>query len=487
MMNSNMKNLYKMQMESQAEKEATRSPYINDFIKLVDEIKEGSKTEDDYNYAASSLVEFFGNVKNAADYLKQTQPPSDDFEEKYARLMEIIDLIDEEIGKVGAYFTDGDEESLNAPVEAMKTLTAELFDITDSLRKTEEAQPVYAGSIEINEMIRVGKGYCDGTFSFDAFVGRYEIASRLIEESAAQMKALADQPADTKALEESMPDILKNMDEMAAASERIGAEIAKGDGGVDKAVVLEGLDVVMRTAGAISDIQRKIAEELERIKEEASKRVCPKCGAKTSIYESHCEKCGMLLPPLPEGFVQTQSSLDVVAGADGNLNGQMPTAQQGGENGERLVTPNVAKIYDVALEVGNGRAPKEELGKAIDWYGVLVLKAKEDLGKITEPANLSEEEKTVFNQAYNLFSEGVTGSEAGLNELAEYFTDENAEHLVNGVNMLIEAGEKMYQIEAMGNILQQRIANGGAPINPPAQQAAPSEQAQEEPVDPMLA
>ena len=80
-MNSNMKNLYKMQMESQAEKEATRSPYINDFIKLVDEIKEGSKTEDDYNYAASSLVEFFGNVKNAADYLKQTQPPSDDFEE----------------------------------------------------------------------------------------------------------------------------------------------------------------------------------------------------------------------------------------------------------------------------------------------------------------------------------------------------------------------------------------------------------------------
>jgi len=118
---------------------------------------------------------------------------------------------------------------------------------------------------------------------------------------------------------------------------------------------------------------------------------------------------------------------------------------------------------------------------------VLVLKAKEDLGKITEPANLSEEEKTVFNQAYNLFSEGVTGSEAGLNELAEYFTDENAEHLVNGVNMLIEAGEKMYQLEAMGNILQQRIANGGAPINPPAQQAAPSEQAQEEPVDPMLA
>ena len=54
---NNMKNLYRMQMlENEQEPEATRSPYVNDLIKLVEEIKAGTKTEEDLSEAAGKGI-----------------------------------------------------------------------------------------------------------------------------------------------------------------------------------------------------------------------------------------------------------------------------------------------------------------------------------------------------------------------------------------------------------------------------------------------
>lgn len=478
---NNMKNLYRMQMlENEQEPEATRSPYVNDLIKLVEEIKAGTKTEEDLSEAVSMLSSLFDNLKTIADYLKQTQPPSDNFEIKYSRLQELLTLTEEEMSKLSLYFEDCNTEYLDLPIENIKKYIAEIFEITDDFKKIEDSQPIYAGSLQINELIRVGKGYCAGDFSLDAFKSRYDLASKTIAETHEQVQVLAEQPADTKALEESMPDILKNMDLMLKASDSIGKFIDGEPSSDDKKKIVQELEKIREASANISEIQEKINKELEKIAEEKTKRLCPRCGYKTSAYESHCEKCKMLLPPLPEGYLPEHAALDVVADSDGDVKGQV--SQDSNSNAERLVTPNVAKVYDAALKVGNGQIPKEEFGKVIEWYGSLVDQAKKDIEKIQEPDNLTEEEKPVFDQAFNLFKEGVSGSEAGLNELIEYFADDNTDHLVKGVNTLIEAGEKMYQLEAIGDIMKERIKRGGAPLKDESNEAE-----QEEPADNTLA
>ena len=193
----------------------------------------------------------------------------------------------------------------------------------------------------------------------------------------------------------------------------------------------------------------------------------------------------MLLPPLPEGYLPEQESVDIVASESG-VSGQGPAGAA--NNGQKIITPNVAKMYTVALAVAQGQAPAEELGKMIEWYGGLTDKAKADFESITEPENMSDEEKQLFNEAYNLFKEGVYGAIDGLHELERYFEDNNLGHITDGMNMLIDSGEKMYTLETMGDIINKRMENGGAPINPegaPAQAEATEEEAPAE--DPGLA
>ena len=96
---------------------------------------------------------------------------------------------------------------------------------------------------------------------------------------------------------------------------------------------------------------------------------------------------------------------------------------------------------------------------------------------------MSDEEKQLFNEAYNLFKEGVYGAIDGLHELERYFEDNNLGHITDGMNMLIDSGEKMYTLETMGDIINKRMEQGGAPINPDGTPMTGEEATEEAPAD----
>ena len=145
-------------------------------------------------------------------------------------------------------------------------------------------------------------------------------------------------------------------------------------------------------------------------------------------------------------------------------------------------------MYKAALALAQGESTPEEFGKMIEWYGGLTDKAKADFESITEPEDMSAEERQLFNEAYELFRDGVYIAIDGLNELQAYFADNDLSHISNGMNLLIDSGEKMYMLESMGDIISKRIEAGGAPINPDGTPYKAEESAEEVPVqDPGLA
>ena len=476
---NNLKNIYEMQkLEQENNGDETRSPYINELIKLVKRIKEENATQEELVESVNKLIEMFDNLKTVADYLKASQPPSDDFETKYARLQELLSLCKDSLAELGLYYEDGNVEHLDTPIENLKNYIAEIFEITDALQSVESSQKVYAGSIEMNEVLRIGYGYCDGIYELEPFFSRVNVAADTINSSLEQMKALAEEPSDTKSLEKNMPEILKILENMQVAISKLQEIVSAEE--KDKNEIRKNLEVIEKGSQRVAEIQQEIAEEIAKMEEEKTKRVCPRCGAKTSAYEPNCQNCKMLLPPLPEGYLPEQESVNIVADESG-VSGQGSAGAA--NNGQKIITPNVAKMYTVALAVAQGQAPAEELGKMIEWYGRLTDKAKADFESITEPENMSDEEKQLFNEAYNLFKEGVYGAIDGLHELERYFEDNNLGHITDGMNMLIDSGEKMYTLETMGDIINKRMEQGGAPINPDGTPMTGEEATEEAPAD----
>ena len=209
------------------------------------------------------------------------------------------------------------------------------------------------------------------------------------------------------------------------------------EGEKDKELIPPALEKIQKASSTINEAQEKIAEEIREIVEAKSMRVCMRCGAKTPIKEKYCTSCNALLPPLPQEAMPSHA-LDLTVGE--------AVVQQE----QRLVPPNVRKIYESALKVGRGEISKEEFKETIDWYEGIIEKTKKEMTKIAKPKKLGEEEEIVFEDTKKLLEDGVKEAEEGINELKKYMEDEDKEHLIKGVNTLMDAGEKLYQVKQIG-------------------------------------
>ncbi len=431
----------------------TRSPYINELIQLVVDIRTGRRQAAELQDALDSLKEMIEVLSVSADALKATQPASENFEAKFARMQELFGLLLEEFGNMELYLETPEDKYLDEPIENIKKYIAEVLDISDEFRKVEESQPLYSHSVLINDVIRVGRGFADGSFELIQLKARVEAARVDVDETYTQMQALADQPHDTKALADNYPRIMELIETMVNDFNELENYCVSGDH-EDRQFVVPFLDQIQASSAEIFEIQQKIVAEMATLEEDASKRICPRCGQKTSVVEKYCEVCKAVIPPLPQATLEHTGELSFVAD-DGGIKSD---AQGGGvPSDQRLVSPNVLKIYEAAFNVGQGNISKEEFAAVLDWYDGLLQKTKQDMGTIKEPDNLTEDERALFNQTFNLLIEGLEESQNGLNELREYFNDGSIDHLVNGVNTIIDAGDKLYGVQAVGEAAQQKM------------------------------
>lgn len=451
----NLRAAYEMN-EQPSNDNITRSPQINELIALVTEIRTGKAEPEELRNALEELKEMILGLSLAAEALKATQPASDDFEEKFASMMELFELLTEEFNNMELYFDDPEDKYLDEPLENIKKYIAEVLDITDEFKKVEDAQPVYSQSIQINDMIRVGYGFIEGKYEEIYFVARYDAAKESFEETYIAMQSMENAPKDTKALEENYPKIMELLEEMRAGFDEIGAYLSK-ETREELQTILPSIEKIKNTSHEVFLIQIKIAEEIEKLEEEMAKRICPRCGKRTPVTEKYCQSCSAVLPLMPEGYIEQKNKISVIEnlpsgfGAYAEERAEIPP-------GHKLVSPNVLKIYEAAFKVGNGETTKEEFVGVLDWYERLLTKTRTDMSSLKEPAGLDESGQMIFRETLQLLIEGVEGSQDGLNELKLYLEDNNTEHLVNGVNAIMDAGEKLYGVQAMGEIAQKKSA-----------------------------
>ena len=451
----NLRAAYKMNELQEDNKGLTRSPQINELISLVSNIRLGKANPEDLKDALEELKEMIQGIRVMSDALKTTQPASDNFEEKYARMIELFEMLIEELNNMALYIDDQNDEYLETPLENIKQYINEVLDIADDFKKVEDYQPMYSYSLYINEMLRVGYGYLQGQFRLIDFTPRYQVAKEAFEESYAQMQAMINAPKDTKALEENFPKILELLESMKASFEEIETLLESENPEENKEALMPLLEKIKQGSYELYVIQVKINEEIEKLEEEKTKRICPKCGEKTSVYEKYCQSCKVLLPPLPEGYIESISKISIVHG-EGIPDSTAPV-EPTIPDGHILISPNILKIYEAAFKVGQGEISKEEFTEVINWYDGILSKTRKDMASIKEPEGLDENGKMLFNETFKLLIEGTEESQQGLDEIKKYLEDSDVMHLVNGVNAIMKAGEKLNGVQAMGEVAARRV------------------------------
>lgn len=455
---NNLKQMYEMQMGKDAltADETTRSPYLNEVIKIVKGLKAGSRKPEELAPALDTLKETIEMLAVTIDVLKESQPASENFENNFARMHELFDLVIEESDTMALYTESQDEKYLDEPLENIKKYINDIFELADDLKKVEDAQPVYSNAVAINEMLRIGYGYMDGTYSLEMLQSRFDIVAEEFEESYTQMVAMENAPKDTEAFAEEYPNIMSNLENMKKAI--IALQEVLQTEAPDHEVLKEQFKVVEQVSKNIFEIQQKIVKDIEKKVEEANTRVCPRCGEKTPAAKKYCVKCNAVMPPLPQGFVAPQGDLNVVAGGE-----ELKSAQQ--EQDLKRISPNVLKVYEVAFKVGRKEIPMEEFLEVVNWYEDIVKTTQANLKGLEIPKGTTEEELQLFNATQGVFMSAIDDSLKALAELHEYEKDENTDHLVQGINQLLAAEDKLFSVNMIGSEAEKKLKEEEAPEN----------------------
>ena len=363
----------------------TRSPHVNELIKLCKQFEEGKVELEVVAAQVDVLYDVHEAMTLAYEALAPTQPRTENFKKMGKRLLAGLDELKEGLDEMSLYLEDEDMEHVHVGLDMVKKGMSDIMDASDVLKKDEEEVEVFSKSPPVNELIRIGKGVIEGTFEPVYFYGRYQVVEEIYENTFTNMTKLSKMEPDTKAMEEQVPVIMKalelfreGLDDLKeyfeymeekeekakvdedAEEDAEDAEVEEDDDFDMEEIVGGGLDKIQQASKQIYDANVAIKEGVEKAMEE---------DAKKKEWQSK----------MPPGLAQKS----VGGGLDIKVGEPTPVAVPPEE--QLMIPPNYKKVYDAAWAVSKKEISKEEFTKTLNWLTDTVKKNMADLPKLKKP------------------------------------------------------------------------------------------------------
>jgi hypothetical protein len=252
-------------------------------------------------------------------------------------------------------------------------------------------------------------------------------------------------PSDSALVQQEIPRTLETGDSHDAAVE----ELMNAFGQKDAAACDAAIARLIETGQKLEESR----EVYNTAAQHQGQALCPGCGRANPPENKRCEACGHILPT--EAGVGSSSSFNVLAG---------PALEETQELG---MTENVAKLFSACDDVAEGKISLAEFQNVVS-DGMLGLKefAKEldDIATETmDESKLNDEAKQVWQENYlpqmqelgAAFVSGLSDCEAGLKSMQAYVSEQDNEHLINGVRLVWEGLNVIHRARlAMNSNLQ---------------------------------
>lgn len=425
----------------------TRSPYVNDLIRVCKKVEEGSADKDLLKAQIDILYDLYGVLKETYNALLPTQSKTPIFLEKSKIMMDNLEIFKGSLDEISLYLEDDDIEHIDTGLEDIKKATDIMMNASDELKKEEDNQEKYSNAPLVNELIRVGKGLLKKEFEPMPFYTRYKIVEKVYEATAESVDKISKETPDTKAMEEKMPSVLEalqmfkeGMDDLKEYFDAIEIE-TKGEEAKDveledfdlEGIVGGGLDKIQKASKTMYDaqiaIKENIEEEVEKQEKESEEQ------AKSKEWQKRFSK-------IPGE--ETSVGLDIKEAPP-------PSPEEKEKEKEQLmIPPNYKKVYDAAWAVSKKEITKDEFVKTLEWLLGIINKNKADLPKLQKPEEITEQEDALFTQTKENLEGAIEATIKGLDEMSLFINDDKVEHLETGLDMVMRAGHTLYTIQQMG-------------------------------------
>ncbi len=441
------KDIAKKFQEAGKEENLTRSPDVNNLIRVAQAMKQGKVKPDLLQEHLGIVYQLHKNMAETVEFLSKTQPRTDVANQRLPMIEEGLARFKGALDELNFYLNDGKLEHLDAGIEELIEETNSLFESADILKKDEEKIQIFSDSPMISELIRIGKGVAEGLYEPENLRKRLDFCKTFHKSARENIQEVMEEAYDTKEAEEEAPLIMEALDLMEDGFEEIEMYFEDDD----PEHILEGTELVRQAAEELSSSYNILMSAVEEADKEAEKdtvpkeKICFKCGLKVQRDIKICPKCHIPIPdikPIEEKPVEEPTvRIDVGEAKD------MVTP---------MMTPNVKKIYDSAVAFMQKRISEEEFLSTLDWLDGLLKQSEETLKKEKLPDLTDERERQIMEQTKQIFEIGIKESKEGTAEMRLYLKDEDTTHLQNGILQAIRGGEKLYQVQMLAKRIQQQ-------------------------------
>jgi ribosomal protein L40E len=441
------KDIAKKFQEAGKEENLTRSPDVNNLIRIAHALKEGKVKPEVLQEQLGILYRLHKNMADTVEFLSKTQPKTDVANERLPMIEEGLARFKESLDELNFYLEDGSLYHIEKGIEKLIEETNSLFESADVLKKDEEKIQIFSDSPMISELIRIGKGVAEGLYEPENLKKRLAFCKTFHQSAYENIKEVMNDAYDTKEAEEEAPLIMEALDLMEDGFEEIEMYFEDND----PEHIFEGTELVRQAAEELSSSYNILVSAVEEADKEAEQdtvpkeKICFKCGLKAQPDIKICPKCHIPIPdikPIEEHPVEEPDvRIDVGEAKD------MVTP---------MMTPNVKKIYDSAVAFMQKKISEEEFLSTLDWLDGLLRQSEETLKKEKLPDLTDERERQIMEQTKQIFEMGIKESKEGTAEMRLYLKDENPTHLQNGILQAIRGGEKLYQVQMLAKRIQQQ-------------------------------
>jgi len=466
----------------EAKDDLTRSPQVNELIKVAGKVKEGKVDKEELRDPINKLYDTYDALVSSYKALLPTQPKTKDLEIKAKLLSDAFEGFRNALDEITLYFKEEDAIHLDYGLKLLKNETDLIMKLIDDFKAEEKKVKTYSQSPEINELIRIGKGIIKGDFKPAYLRPRYEIAKNIYEDTFSNVTAITEKEPDTEALKKQTPIILEALNlfkeglekleeyfNLAEKTEEKGElleiievkgkdiapepeEIREGEEKTEESEKAEevreevinpselldcGLDSIQKASGLIYDAQMALRAEIEELSTPTVR--CPRCAHKVPANARYCKECRARIPEMP------------VAGSTIEIKDRSPLEQQD----QVMVPPHIKKVYDAAFEVHAGKITKEDFEKELDWLKGKMTENRDNMDELLKtPKGIDKKEEEFFEKVKKTVIEGVKNCLDGIEEMRLYIKDDEKTHLETGLAMIMKGGTYLYGVREVGRKAQ---------------------------------
>lgn len=253
-------------------------------------------------------------------------------------------------------------------------------------------------------------------------------------------------PSDSSLVQQEIPRTLEHGDEHDAAVEELMSGFAKKDSAACEAAITK----LVETGQKLNESR----EVFNTAAQHQGQALCPGCGRSNPPENKRCEACGNVLPT-ESGAGSASSSFNVLSG---------PALEETQELG---MTENVAKLFTACDNVSEGKISMGEFQNIVTEAMVGLKEFAKELDEIAtqtmDESAMNEETKKVWHEHHlphvqevgAAFVAGLSDCEAGIKSMQAYVTEQDNEHLINGVRLVWEGLNVIHRARlAMNSNLQ---------------------------------